>query len=303
MTTALIDGGTVAATTKRAEPSLAENPRTRRFGINPALLNLEVHPRESGRQESVIPYGIVCRFETFVGMHTHNWSVDPFDQSEAYVETDLTAKEAIENVKRVAFESSRDMGFRELAALTPISDTAAAHVVTDIFPSLEEVGRACPQGEERCLTCTLDWLESDECAERAERSPAHKELRDQLLDAYLANERFFKTKWREWTAELQKRERGENGLSVLGDAHLHVMRQLHEIHPDERQSEAIRSTQEAQANAISSGLKEVVSELVRNNQQQQPAVDVSALREELKAELLAELRAGEKAEQKTPRSK
>lgn len=284
--TTMIDRGTVAATTRRAEPSLAENPRTRRYAINPAIPLLDVHPTLSGRQQATIPYGFPLRFDTFVGMKTRNWSVDAEDKSAAFVETDLTAKEAVTNVTRAAWQGSRDMGFRELEALTPLDDEVAEPLLVALLPPLDPA--ECRYGSEntsvvtferliedddgnlvahkvevtifRCLSCTLDWLESDACKALATSWPA-KQLRAELLTAFQTNEKFFQASWAGWVAEMSKRERGENGLSVLNDDHMHVMRQLHETHPAQAAAETLRQNQQANADAMKEGFREIAQEL------------------------------------------
>lgn len=317
MSAVMIDRGTVAASTRREEPTPAENPRTRRYAINPGLASLEVQPRLSGRQLALVPYGFALRFDTFVGMSMRNWSVDAEDKSPPVVEGDLTAKEALSNVAAHAWESSRDMGFRELSALTPLADDEAEALLALVFPALDPAATKCPYAFEntteledgtevfRCVACTLEWLESDGCeALAAADSAAAVALRRQLLDAYRTTDKFFQVKWAEWTGEMQKRERGENGLAKLEDGHLHVMRQLHEILPSDRQAALITESQKTQATAIREGMKEGMKELAEGLKPQQPAVDTDALLAKMKADilsdpevraaLLADLKKGEK---------
>lgn len=287
-----LGAGTVAASTRRAELDAAENPRTRRFCINPGVSLLEVHPTLSGRQRALIPHGFPVRFDTFNGMRTRNWSVDPEDKSPPDVETDLTAKEAVENVKLMAWQGSRDMGFRELEALTTMTDDEAGKLLASVFPALDPENCRYPSQntyefivEEctgdvvtsravkvfACVTCALDWLESDECKARAAAGAARR-LRDDLLDAYSTNYKFFQAKWGEWKSELIKRERGEAGIATLSDAHEHVMRQLHETRPADAAAETIRENQQAQADAQLDGMREFAKTFAEEMQaSRQPA--------------------------------
>lgn len=303
---ALIDNGTVARTVHRHEVDPAADPRRRRYAINPGALSLDVHPTLSGRQLGRIPFGVMVRFDTFEGMRSPNWSVDPEDHSSLDTTRDLTALEAVENVTREALANGTyDMGFRELSSLTTLTDAEAERLFAIVHPTFTD---PCPfdsarpvELRGRCVACRLAWLESDDCAEMAEQFNAVR-LRAELLSAYRACESYFREQWAEWKAELAARKAGEKkGLTVLKEGHLHVMRQLHELHPDQEQAAAIRDNQQAQADSFKEGIRELVGEM-RNNQPQQPAqpvMDMSALREELKAEmkaeLLAELRADKKA--------
>jgi hypothetical protein len=304
-TSTALGGGTVAASVRRDRISVEDNPRTRRFGVNPGVPVLEVHPRHSGRQQANIPYGVPVRFDTFPDMSTPTWSVDPEDRSSPVAPADLTAREAVENVKRAAWQSSADMGFRELRALTPVGDDEAERLLALVFPDLDP--DACRYPAEnttrldadtevfRCLSCTLAWLESDVCKAAAAGDAVASALRTQFLDAYRTNEAFFTAKWQEWLAEMELRKSGKEGLARLGEGHLHVMYQLHETSPENRAAETIRENQQAQADAMKEGLREVAQELRAGIQPQQPAVDVNEIvrqaTERAKAELRAEMAA------------
>jgi hypothetical protein len=319
-----IFGGTVAASVQRDKISVEENPRTRRFGILPAVPVLDVHPRESGQQQHNIPYGFPVRFDTFPGMLTPTWDVDKDSKAPPVGECDLTAREAIESVKRAAWQSSADMGFRELSALTPLEDEDAERLINLVLPELDPA--TCRYGEEnteeividevavvggervarsrttalfRCLHCTLLWLESSEC-EFAAREAGERAalLRTQLLDAYRTNRDFFRASWNQWKAEMEERAAGkEYGLARFGDAHYHVMHQLHETSPADRAAEAIRDGQAAQAEAMKEGFREAAREMAEAvRPQTSAALDVNeiirqakeAAKEEIRAELAAE---------------
>jgi hypothetical protein len=281
-TAPIIYGGTGAASNRRREPAPEDNPRARRFLINPGVRALELHPRESGLQQPVIPYGMPFRVENFDGMQVRNWSVDPDDNSPPETTADVTAKEFADNILRAARQGSRDMGTRELRALTTLTDEEATRILGAILPQLPSV--ACPYAEEntedvvferivgeraevrtvtifRCVTCSLAWLTSAECKAAAEALPHGREARSQTLDAFKANRQFFATLWAEWDADMKKRQNKEPGISVLDDGHKHVMRQLHEVEPEMRQAEAIRESNMASADAMKEGFREVAREM------------------------------------------
>lgn len=297
MRATILGGGTVAASLKRDKISVADDPRTRRFGINPGVPVLEVHPRDTGRQQANIPYGIPVRFDTFSGMLTPTWDVDPESRAEPVAPTDLTAREAIENVKRAAWQSSADMGFRELYALTDVDDDEAERLVALVLPELS--ADACRYPAEnttrledgttvfRCLACSLAWLESPDCESAAESYGKRAAgLRRQALDAYRTNDAFFRSKWNEWLAEMELRRSGKEGLARLGDGHVHVMHQIHETSPENRAAETIRENQQAQADAMREGLREVALEL-RQSVQQQPQAPAMSY-DDIKRQLLAD---------------
>lgn len=333
---AILGGGTVAASNRRRDPEPEENPRARRFLVNPGVPNFEVHPTLSGRQQATIPHGVPFKVENFDGMKVRNWSVDPDDTSPPDAEADFTAKYFADNILRAAWQSSRDMGTRELRALTTLSDEEAGPLIAAVFPQLDP--RACPYGEEntsevtvewieavkaegaakaedvaqarkvslfRCLSCTLAWLKSPECESEAARHGEHGlALRGQALDAYETNQKFFRTLWGEWNAEMKKRSNKEPGIAVLDDGHLHVMRQIHEVEPEMRAAEVLRESQERSAEAQREGMREFAREFaatMKDAQPQAPAVDRDALKRELMEELRAELRAQPDTEQPQPK--
>jgi hypothetical protein len=287
MTASALDRGTAAAALDRAQPDAASDPRTRRFLINPGVLGLEVHPTLSGRSRAEIPYGFAVRFDTFNGMSVPNWSVDPEDHSPPDKQVDLTAREAVENVMRAAWQGSRDMGARTLDALTPLTDDAAHGLLARVFPAMTD--EYCPYGDEntedvrfehraigangepvaevvtvsmfRCVTCALAHFRSDECEAQTVGDPVAERLRKELIDAYQTNQSFFRAKWNEWTAEMQRRDKGENGISVLTEAHEHVMRQLHEAQPADKQAALLRESQATQADNFREGIRELANEM------------------------------------------
>ncbi len=311
-----LDRGTAAAAMNSAALKAEEDPRTRRFVIIPAISPLEVHPRESGRSEGVIPYGYAVRVDTFPGMRVPRWDVDPESNAPPDTSVDLTAREAVSNILRAAWQSSRDMGARELSALTPLADEDAYKMLAALMPELDPKFCAYPeqntrkvrfeyrelQGDEyvtrarevemfRCLDCTLGWLKSDACKAEAAKFGRGEELRLQLLAAYQTNGDFFRAKWSEWTAEMQARANGERGLSSLNDSHLHVMRQIHETAPADKQAKAITENQQAQADTILAGFREMGQTLRDELRPQAPAVDVEDIIRQAEERAYARLRA------------
>jgi hypothetical protein len=327
---AFIGSGTAAASNFQHEPDADENPRTRRICILPGVLNLEVHPTLSGRQQAPIQHGVPVTFETFPNMKVRNWSVDKDDTSPPDTTADLTAKAGMDAVARAAWQGSRDMGFRELKALTPLSDAEAARLLAAVFPALDP--SACPFDEEntedllvetiaenragervarvatipgvfRCLTCTLAWLNSTECEEEAALLTGGKELRAQLLDAYRTNQKFFKTLWSEWDADMKNRAGNKPGISKLDDGHLHVMRQLHEVAPEMRAAETIKDAQERSAEAQKEGMREFATTLaseLKASRPEAPALDMDEVVRRAKEQLRAEMEAEKEAEKKKP---
>lgn len=323
-----IFSGTVAASVKRDNISAEQNPRTRRFIINPAIASLDVHPRLSGLQQSLVPYGFPVRIDTFPDMSVPTWSVDAEDRSSPVTSADLTAKEAVENILRAAWQSSADMGVRELTAVTSASDEEAERLLNFILPELDPA--TCPYAKEntqevthdwvegsdparrvartrkveefRCLTCTLAWLESDECREWAQADgPRAAQLHTEALAAFKTNRAFFTSTWQQWRAEMQKRDRGENGIAVLLEGHLHVMRQLHEVEPAKEAAETLKANQTAQADAMREGMREVAREMKEALiPQQQPAFDMEEIVRQATERAKEELRA-EMAEKEQPK--
>lgn len=325
-----IFGGTVAASIQRDKLSAEENPRTRRFGINPAVPLLDVHPRESGLQQSNVPYGFPVRFDTFPDMLTPTWDVDKDSKAPPVGARDLTAKEAVENVRRAAWQSSADMGFRELSALTALDDADAERLIGLVLPELDsETCRYAQENTEeivvdsiagadpavrrarsqkvtlfRCMSCTLAWLESPECEFAAAEAGARaKLLREQLLDAYKTNRNFFRQSWQTWKAEMEERAAGKGyGLARLGESHYHVMYQLHETSPADRAAETIANAQRAQADSQKEGMREfakTLAEEMKDARPQPPALDVDEIVRRAKEELRAEMAAA--AEKEKPK--
>lgn len=305
----IFSGGTVAASTRQREPEAEENPRARRFLLNPGVMGLEVHPTLSGRQQATIPYGFPFRVETFPGMKVRNWSVDPDDKSPPDTERDLTAKEGADNILRAARQGSRDMGSRELKCLTTLPDEDAARLIAAVLPPLPSTG--CAYGAEntsevliedhvmvrgelharvrtvelfRCVTCTLAWLASPECRAEAAKLPHGETLRKQATAAYQTNQRFFATLWSEYDADMKKRARNEPGIGVLDDGHLHVMRQIHQVEPEMRAAEVIRESNAQNAEVQREGMREFAKTLaqeLRPAAAEQAPISLDAIKQEL----------------------
>lgn len=251
------DLGTLARTASRPHRE-GVDPRTRRYGYAPGAWGMELHPRLTGRQGWAIPQGCLVKFETFDGMAEQNFDVDPFSVAPSQTTRDLTAGQAIENVKR-AFVAPPyyDWGFRELDPLTSRADAEAARLFGVAHPAFAQVGIDCPEGLTVCVTCRLKWLTDARCQMRmdANSAPELKALYDILLDANTTYYKFAAARWSSVKAELKRREKGEPGLATLTEAEEHVRLQLHAIPPEEEQLQIAAQYGEAQSRQLAEVLE------------------------------------------------
>lgn len=309
----LIDQNTIAQTTHAILPP-DQDPRTRRYGYNPGVRVMEVHPRDSGRQQSLIPAGVLVKFET-TPMKGPNWSVDPQEQKprEVWIEGGLLALDAVRNVQ-MNYTGEPDMGFRVLDPLTALTDRQSAIIFSTVHPSFIGLRRnastatnnpasemqaalgqgydPCPYDLPVCVSCrlaVLKQLDSYAIAElvqqvdRQERIDigAAQAVRDIIADGVAALERYYRSEFRGWVGEIDGRSKGSNrGLQSLSMGHVHIMEQLHELDPEHRQERLTASFAEAQATAMREAMQ-VQGEAIANALAGNRSTEVNALRQEL----------------------
>lgn len=237
------------------------SPRRRRFGLNPGIYMMQMHPRESGRQEILLPVGLIP-FRS-ADMAAENFSIENVDEGHyqhQIIDTDnFTARYFIENVKiRYA-----EHGFRELPSLTLMEDPqpnekgnvtkeqlrkSAQGYFEAMWPPFAEVGHQCPAELAECVTCRL-WLLTGDAPDRLDRPVMNESIRerankledqpkvDELWAEIIATEVAFEeasqARWAAIVGELADRKTGAPAIAKLGPGEQHVRRHLHAVEPSE----------------------------------------------------------------------
>lgn len=264
----IIDDGTVASSIN-ASGFRGVDPRRRRFGYNPGIYLMEMEPRESGRQQRIIPEGVLVPFKT-APLTAENFEINvDIDQYQKEVIRDFEAAWFINNV-RIAYEGK---GFRELGSLTVLENPEAYALFNLVHPTFEELELACPFNLQNCVTCRLSLLGENEFSvsetiqERLSSLPdmgAADGLLAELRDALTTFKSHATEKWASLLGELTQRKDGEPGISKLGPAEHHLRRHLHE-HPPEAQGAIVAASFGAEASrAQEEGFKQL-AEAFREN--------------------------------------
>lgn len=259
----VIDRGTVAQTLPPGSFP-AVDPRRRRFGYSPGLWQMECEPRTSGRNERLIPQGILLRFDSAT-LADENYEINTPVYTPR-IKKEYSAEWFIAQVK-VNFAP---YGFTELDALTLLDDprmgeTSLPHLYFDaVHPEFASIGHECPEGLTVCVTCRLKLLDGPVIAERI-RGVIGEGLDADILQrchsvVRLSNQVYYDfatVRWGEITGELADRRAGApRGITSLKGGEHHVRRHLHEIAPEERGALAAANFGAAQAEVYAEAQRE-----------------------------------------------
>lgn len=257
MSTQYLNDGTLAAN-RFASGFRGIDVRRRRFALNPGFFMPVLDPRESGRQEHILPSGLVT-FRTAVIAdddfdhalkNGHNPSAQP---QQATVE--IPALQFLQN----ALTRFGEQGMRELSCLTLLNDPepnekgnitkeqfqkSAQGYFAALWPSFADIGHQCPEDLKECVSCRL-WLIGDpsegesmneSLVERASKLADQgivEELRAQIYDVLNNYKTWLEAKWGSLLGEMQDRQKGAPGIAKLGPGEHHVRKHLHEVEPSE----------------------------------------------------------------------
>ncbi len=234
------------------------DPRRRRFAINPGIYMAMLDPRESGRQEILLPAGLVS-------FRTASMANDDFENTAknghnpnakgGQINEDFTAQHFLSNY----LIRYGEQGGRELTSLTFMDDPvpnekgnitkeqfrkSAQGYFAALFPSFAEIGHVCPVGLKECVTCRL-WLLGDpdegetmqdsilELTSKLENQEKVAEIRAEGVGAVKAYMGVCSTTWAAILGELGDRKNGAPAIAKLGPGEHHVRRNLHEVEPSE----------------------------------------------------------------------
>lgn len=257
MSTTYVQDGTLA-NNRIASGYRGIDPRQRRFAINPNIYMAMLDPRESGRQETLLPVGLVT-FRT-----TQMVDDDFADALENGNNRSHQLKRMLRDFPALYFLSNAmtrygELGMRELSCLTLMDDPipnekgnitkeqfqkSAQGYFAALWPSFADIGHQCPADLSECVTCRL-WLLGDPDDEGSmgealiERvgklgDPGKvSELRLQVIESLTAKQAWLSSKWATTLGELADRKTGAPGIAKLGPGEHHVRRNLHEVEPSE----------------------------------------------------------------------
>lgn len=257
MSTQYINDGTVAAN-RVASGFRGVDARRRRFALNPGMFMPVLDPRESGRQEHLLPSGLV----TF---RTASIADDDFENAlKNGHNPSARPRQTLVEVPALTFLTNAltrfgEQGMRELSCLTVMDDPqpndkgnvtkeqfqkSAQGYFAALWPSFADIGHECPHELKECVSCRL-WLIGDP----SEGDPMHEaleeraskladpnkveELRVEIHECLTAYRTWLEGKWASLMGEMEDRRNGGRGISKLGPGEHHVRRNLHEIEPSE----------------------------------------------------------------------
>lgn len=295
------------------------DPRRRRFVLNPDIFMALLEPRESGRQEMLLPSGLVS-------FRTANITDDDFDHAlkngnnpnarSSQILKEVSAQEFMRN----ALIRYEEHGMRELHSLTMMDDPqpnekgnitkeqfrkSAQGYFAALWPSFADIGYVCPEGLKECVTCRLSLLgdvdsplQHEGLIERTsklEDQAKVEELRSELIAALNARLGWLTAKWASLVGELADRKAGAPAIAKLGPAEHHVRKNLHETEPSESATAASFGSEVAAANAEATrelaaafregkgGSSDKVLEMILETQKQQAEI-LAKLSEKLPTE-------------------
>lgn len=283
MSSTYTQDGTLAGN-RTASGRAGIDPQRRRFALNPNIYMAMMDARESGRQEMLLPTGLVT-FRT-VPMIDDDFA----DALEKGNNPNHQLKRILKDFPALYFLSNAlsrysEQGMRELSCLTLMDDPlpnekgnitkeqfakSAQGYFAALWPSFADIGHQCPADLQECVTCRL-WLIGnpsgdfeDQVDERIRERTAKLsdqgkvvELWGQVHEALTTYQGWLASKWASLVGEIADRKAGGPGIAKLGPGEHHVRRNLHEVEPSEAATAAGFGAEVAAGQA--EGFKELAS--------------------------------------------
>jgi len=251
------------------------DPRRRRFALNPGIYLAMLGARESGRQEILLPVGLVV-------FRTTQMDGDDFDHAlKNGNNPDARGKQILQDFTAHYFLSNAlirygEMGMQELSSLTFMDDPqpndkgnitkeqfnkSAQGYFAALYPSFEDIDHQCPADLNECVTCRLQLLGDpaegipmdQRIADRLARLEDQKKVAELRVEVVASEKGYLNwctAKWADVVGEMADRKGGKApGIAKLGVAEHHVRRNLHEVEPSEAATAAGFGMEVAQANA------------------------------------------------------
>lgn len=276
-----LNDGTVAAN-RVASGFRGVDARRRRFALNPGFFMPVMDPRESGRQEHMLPSGLV----TF---RTATIADDDFEHAlKDGANPKALAQQTMVEVPALTFLANAltrfgEQGMRELSCLAVLDDPepnekgnitkeqfnkSAQGYFAALWPSFADIGHQCPEDLKECVSCRL-WLIGDPSdgesmhealVERTSKLADQgkvAELRLQIVECLTAYRDWLSARWASLLGEMADRKTGNPGIAKLGPGEHHVRKHLHEVEPSEAATAAGFGAEVAAGQA--EGFKELAS--------------------------------------------
>jgi hypothetical protein len=268
MSTAVLEV-TEATVNNFDEQESGKNPRTARWGFNPALRGVHIPPTRTGLPESNIPAGVFIPHRTFQTPQ-ENCTIDEYKERE-FLAT-VTAQESEDAVR----EALEKMGYQSL--LYGVTDVSTVKVINKtVLPALSEIRELFAEnspvkfkcdgedeldyGEPReaCASCHLDWLRSAACTayldqiaddgmtvrvrtDSGTRKVTVKPNRAQLEDVRETVQKGLETyikeaskQWAQTVSEIDNKKRDK-----LTDEEHFLRKDLHRLKPDQKELGMVR---------------------------------------------------------------
>lgn len=278
-----INDGTLAAN-RFASGFRGIDPRRRRFALNPGIYNCELDQRESGRQDRLLPTGLVTFRTVPMAQEDFDSALKNGGNPNARI-SQITADFPAAYFLQNALTRFAELGMRELSALTLMDDPlpnekgkvlkeafyqSAQGYFAALWPSFADIGHQCPADLKECVTCRL-WLLGDpsglfreqvdeQIRERTAKLADQDKVLDlwpQIVDSLTGYRDWASNKWGSLVGELADRKTGAPAIAKLGPAEHHIRRNLHEVEPSEAATAAGFGAEVAAGQA--EGFKELAS--------------------------------------------
>lgn len=276
-----LNDGTLAAN-RFASGFRGIDPRRRRFALQPGIRNCEMDPRESGRQDKVLPTGLVTFRTVPMAQEDFEGALKNGSNPSAKI-TQITVDQPAVYFMQNASARYAELGLRELSVLTAMDDpivndknrvtkeafnASAQGYFSALWPSFAEIGHECPAELKECVTCRL-WLIGDP----SDDEPMHEtilervskladqervaELVVQVHESLSAYHAWLSNKWAALVGELADRKTGAPAIAKLGPAEQHVHWNLHQNAPSE--ADTAKEFGQKVADGQKEGFKELAS--------------------------------------------
>ena len=245
-------------------------------GFNSILLTSQ----ESGLQSEYLPHGQLIKFVA-AKIRVPTYEISDADKPSSELR-DFSAKLFLDNVlNKTARAGYIDYGTRPLAMLVGLPykerfDRGGHEIFEDqadayfnvVHPTVGErgAGFVCSEGLADCPTCTMRWLNSENCGNRihqavangAEADILHK-LRATLKESVTQTIRHANWMWSKIVTDINQAKQDKPGKTGLDESDHHIRKMIHQIAPDLQQTNAIieasKQTGEVMAQATSNAFE------------------------------------------------
>lgn len=265
---------------------------------------IELTPLESGQASAFLPHGKLMKFVA-AKISVPTYEVTDPDKPSSELKT-FSAKffldTTIQKTGRHPHEQGTkdiDYGVRGLSMLVGLNYQERfqnergepcheifndlADVYFDVvYPSVgaRGVSFVCPEGLTDCPTCSLKWLNSQNCQNRISEAMSKgydslvlTQLLAALKESVTQSIRHANIMWNRITSDVNQAKQGKPGKNGLDDSDHHIRKMIHQVAPELQQTNAIieasKQTGVAMAEATTNAMEKAFARMTGISQPQQ----------------------------------